>query len=72
SDYFYSTNSPGSQGSAPLNQIVFDSPTYTGANTKWLGWDHEVSPVPEPSTYGALFMGAMLVAGWWFRRRQSA
>jgi fibronectin-binding autotransporter adhesin len=58
-DYFYSSSqSPNTQGSAPLNQIVFTG--FTGANTKWLTWDHEVTPVPEPATYGAIFTGACL------------
>ena len=58
-DYFYSTNqSPSTQGSAPLNQIVFTG--FTGANTKWLSYDHEITPVPEPSTYGAIFTALSL------------
>ena len=69
SDYFYSNNSPGTQGTAPINQVVFN--TYTGANTKWISYDHEVSPVPEPSTYGALFMAGLLGGGWWMRRRRA-
>ena len=69
SDYFYSNNSPGTQGTAPINQVVFN--TYTGANTKWISYDHEISPVPEPSTYGALFMAGLLGGGWWMRRRRA-
>ncbi|MGA3007052.1 MAG: autotransporter-associated beta strand repeat-containing protein [Opitutaceae bacterium] len=59
-DYFFSNIDPGSQGSPPMSQIVFDSPTYTGANTKFLPFDNEVSPVPEPATYGTIFVGACL------------
>jgi autotransporter-associated beta strand protein len=65
-DFFYSNTDPGAQGMAPTDQIVFDSPTYTGGATKWLpydggpGNDHQVTPVPEPATYGALFTAAAL------------
>jgi fibronectin-binding autotransporter adhesin len=72
-DYFYSNTNPGAQGTMPTDQIVFDSPTYTGANTKWLNYDdgpgndHEVTPVPEPATYGEIFFGACL--GFYLLRR---
>jgi fibronectin-binding autotransporter adhesin len=65
-DFFYSNVDPSAQGTAPIDQIVFDSPTYTGGQTKWLPYvdgpdsDHQVTPVPEPATYGAIFTGACL------------
>ncbi|HXC02699.1 MAG TPA: autotransporter-associated beta strand repeat-containing protein [Opitutaceae bacterium] len=65
-DFFYSNIDPSAQGTAPIDQIVFDSPTYTGSATKWMsyidgpGSDHQVTPVPEPATYGAIFTGACL------------
>ncbi|MBA4138342.1 MAG: hypothetical protein C0518_13605 [Opitutus sp.] len=62
-DYFYSTVSPGAAGVAPTNQIVFDG--FSGDSTSWLPWDSQVSPVPEPSTYGAILMGVgMLLLGY--------
>ena len=69
-DYFYLVNSPGSQGNAPLNQIVFSG--FTGSNTKWQPYDHQVTPVPEPATYGAALIGfsALLLA--WRRRRTAS
>jgi autotransporter-associated beta strand protein len=72
-DFFYSNLDPSAQGTAPIDQIVFDSPTYTGSQTKWLGYDdgpgnnHQVTPVPEPATYGAIFTGACL--GFFLLRR---
>ncbi|HTB79631.1 MAG TPA: autotransporter-associated beta strand repeat-containing protein [Opitutaceae bacterium] len=57
-DYFYSNNTPGPQGSNPTNQIVFTG--FSGNSTKWLSSDHEITPVPEPSTYGAILVGAGL------------
>ncbi|HTQ30562.1 MAG TPA: autotransporter-associated beta strand repeat-containing protein, partial [Opitutaceae bacterium] len=57
-DYFYSNNNPGPQGFPPTDQIVFTG--FTGASTKWLSYDHEITPVPEPSTYGALFTALSL------------
>ena len=72
-DYFYSTLNAGVQGTAPLNNIVFDG--FTGNDTRWLPYtdgpynDHQITPVPEPRVYGACFMGAMLSLLGWHRRR---
>jgi autotransporter-associated beta strand protein len=68
-DYFYSQNNPSS---AILGQIVFNPPTYTGANTKWLSYDHQITPVPEPATYGAALMLLGLSAAAWLRRRRQS
>lgn len=61
-DHFYATNSPTA---GALSQIVFagfTSPT---------GWrTGEIRPVPEPATYGALFIGALLAAFAGFRWHQ--
>lgn len=68
-DYFLATNSPGPQGSSPTNKVVFAG--YVGGDTKWLpygGGNGQLTPVPEPSTYGALMLGS--AAGLlWLRRR---
>lgn len=59
-DYFFS-NTAYTQGSAPLNRIVFEGgPPWTGANTKWLGYNRQITPVPEPATAGALLLGAAI------------
>ena len=63
SDLFYATNWTGAAfdttGANPMNQVVFNSPTFTGNNTKWLGYgSHEVTPLPEPSAYGTLLLAA--------------
>jgi autotransporter-associated beta strand protein len=71
-DYFYAQNWVGgvidSRGTPPNNQIVFSG--FTGNDTLWQGYDHQITPVPEPSTYGALLLAATggLVA--WRRRRR--
>lgn len=68
-DFFYSTVNPGgSQGTAPLNQIVFSG--FSGNSTHWQSYDTQITPVPEPSTYGLILMG--LVGGFVFWRRRSA
>ncbi|HEY1791485.1 MAG TPA: autotransporter-associated beta strand repeat-containing protein [Opitutaceae bacterium] len=64
-NYFYSLASPGTQGSAPIDQIIFHG--FTGANTMWNTNtsgpenENEITPVPEPRLYGAL-MGAFGIA----------
>ena len=68
-DYFYTSAWAGAvfdtRNAAPMNQVVFDTngvdpTTYTASQTKWQGYDNQITPVPEPSTYGALLMGAGL------------
>jgi fibronectin-binding autotransporter adhesin len=74
-DYFYSTASPGAKGTAPIDQVVFSG--YTGAATNWNGAptgpdnSYQISPVPEPSTYGAIFVGLSLAGILVYRRRRS-
>ncbi len=62
-DFFFATNWTGAvynaTGATPMNQVVFNSPTFTGSDTKWLPYgNHEITPLPEPSTYGALLLAA--------------
>lgn len=62
-DFFFATNWTGAvyntTGAAPMNQVVFNSPTFTGSDTKWLPYgNHEITPLPEPSTYGAMLLAA--------------
>lgn len=63
-DYFFAQNWTGAvfntTGATPMNQVVFSG--FAGNSTKWQGYDTQVTPVPEPSTYGALLLGAGLVA----------
>jgi fibronectin-binding autotransporter adhesin len=65
-DFFFSNSSPGPQGSAPTNQIVFTG--FSGNSTKWESSDHQITPVPEPATYGAIFVGGCL--GFFLLRRR--
>ena len=61
--YFYAQsfvdNTHNANGTAPSNQVVFSG--YSGANTSWKSWDNQVSPVPEPSTYGFFLMGSTVI-----------
>jgi autotransporter-associated beta strand protein len=52
-------------GSSPMNQIVFSG--FTGSNTHWASFDDQVTPVPEPSTYGAILLAALLGFFAWRR-----
>mgnify|MGYP000272878265 CR=1 FL=1 len=61
-DYFFAQNwtgaVPDTTGTTPMNQIVFTG--FSGSDTKWQGYDDQVTPVPEPSTYGAIFISGCL------------
>ena len=58
-DFFTTPTSPGVQGAAPLNQIVFAG--FTGNDTRFVSYDHQLAPVPEPSTYGAILLSSGLL-----------
>jgi len=69
-DFFYATNWTGAvvntRGAAPMNQVTFNG--FTAANTQWQGYDNQVTPVPEPSAYGALLLGTLTALFAWRRR----
>ena len=70
-DYFFATAWTGAvvntTGAAPMNQVTFNG--FTAANTKWQGYDKQVTPVPEPATYGAMLLGSLSLFFAWRRRR---
>lgn len=72
-DYFYANNFTGAtmdvRGSGAAAQVVFTGAPGGGASTIWLGYDKQVTPVPEPATTGALFM-TLAVGGYLVRRRR--
>ncbi len=53
-------------GSIPMNQVTFSG--FTASTTQWNSFDNQITPVPEPSAYGAVL--AALALGWvaWRRR----
>lgn len=53
-------------GAAPQNQIVF---TASDLPTEWRSFDRQISPAPEPATYGAIFLGLAGSLVIWRRRR---
>ncbi len=69
-DYFYAQNwngaTLGGSGTAPMNQITFSG--YSNNSTQWQSFDHQISPVPEPATYGAILLGLALAWVFWQRR----
>lgn len=72
SDYFYAQTFTGAptdtRGVSPVNQIVAGG--YSNNDTVWQSYDSQITPVPEPSVYGALFM--LGTAGFVVWRRRSA
>lgn len=61
-DYFYVQNFVGAtvdtRGTAPQNLIEFSGASTN--QTNWKGFDHQITPTPEPATYGLCFMGLSL------------
>ena len=81
-DYFYSqaftgptgTATPNARGQAPENQVSFAaSGSFTAANTSWLSGG-QITPAPEPATYGMIFVGLSVAAVGFrrFRRNRAA
>lgn len=72
-DYFYAANwtgaTPDLRGAAPMNQVTFSG--FSAASTGWQSFDQQITPVPEPSTYGAIFVTFAGALVFWNRRRQS-
>jgi hypothetical protein len=74
-DYFFAQNWTGAtlnvRNAPPMNMVTFaaSSTNYAASNTAWLtyGSTSMITPAPEPTTYGAIFMGLSLV-GLGFRR----
>jgi autotransporter-associated beta strand protein len=68
-DYFTAQNWTGAtfntRGSAPMNQVTFTG--FSNNQTAWQSWDRQITPTPEPATYGMIFMGLSL-GGLGFRR----
>lgn len=70
SDYFFTQFWTGASldttGVNPMNQVVFAG--FTNDDTRWQSYDNQVTPVPEPSAYGALLL--LATGGWlgWRRR----
>ncbi len=64
-DYFYSLADPGA---ANLGRIVFNG--YSASDTKWQSWDHQITPVPEPSIYGVVFVMLSALGAGYLRRRR--
>ena len=51
------------------NQVTFNGDN--GSNTAWQSFDNQVTPAPEPATYGALLAAAAATIVLWRRRRSS-
>ncbi len=67
-DYFYARF--GDPGSDIRSRIAFSG--YPGAGAKWMSFDTQITPVPEPSLYGACLLGLSALAGATRLRRREA
>lgn len=69
-DFFYAANWTGAventTGAAPMNLVTFSG--FSAGNTKWQGYDDQITPVPEPATYGAWLLGGLVAFFLWRRR----
>ncbi len=73
-DYFYAQNWAGAifntSGATPMNQVAFQG--FSNNKTYWQDYDRQITPVPEPSTYGAMLIalaGAIVAWRRWRQRR---
>lgn len=70
-DFFFTQNWTGAafdtSGANPMTQVVFSG--FSANDTKWQSYDSQITPVPEPSTYGALMIGGLAAFAAWRRRR---
>ena len=81
-DFFFAQNwlagttVPGinTRGVGDENQITFQG--FSSNQTAWLDYNngnkHEITPAPEPATYGAMFMGAALALLGYRRWKRTA
>jgi len=74
SDYFYAQNwtgaTLGTRGQGDQLSVTFNG--YSNTSTAWLDFGinrHEITPAPEPETYGAIMIGAALGLIAYRRRR---
>jgi MYXO-CTERM domain-containing protein len=73
SDFFFASNWTGAiadtTGASPMNQVTFTG--FAANDTKWLGYDDQITPVPEPATYGAWLLGGLAAFFFWRRRARA-
>lgn len=53
----------------PSKQIHFQN--YFPGDAQWRSWDHQITPTPEPATYGLTLLSMSLGAVLWRRRRRA-
>jgi autotransporter-associated beta strand protein len=73
-DFFFAQNWSGAttdtRGQGSQLQVIFEG--YSNTQTGWQSYDHQITPVPEPRTYGALLLGGCLAFLGWRRYRRPA
>jgi hypothetical protein len=70
-DYFIAQNFTGTsfdvRGVAPQNRVTFSG--FSSNSTAWQSYDRQVTPTPEPATYGLIFLTLTVGLTGWLRRR---
>jgi autotransporter-associated beta strand protein len=70
-DYFYSNTNPGT-ALAQISFTGYANQPHWNTYTSGPGAGYEITPAPEPSTYGAIFVGISLIGIVIYRRRRPA